>query len=200
MYTVAIVGQGGVVPPPPPTSDTTPPTTPGNFQTTASSSSQINLTWNASTDNIGVTEYQVSRNEILIATTSSTGYTDNGLTADTAYNYSIVAKDDAGNSSSPATDNATTQEESTTPPNTGSATLSWNPNQEPDLAGYLTYIGTSSQNYSVVKDAGMTLNQNNPSYAVEDLEPGVMYYFAISAYDQNGNESPLSDEVEKMVP
>jgi chitodextrinase len=196
MYTAAIVGQGGGTPPP---ADTTPPSTPENFNALAQSSTQINLNWNASTDNVGIKEYQISRNGDLIATTSSTGYTDNELTPDTTYNYSVVAMDDAKNSSSAATDSATTNAETTTPPSTGTATLSWNPNLEPDLAGYLAYIGTSSHNYTMTKDAGMTSNNSNPSFTVDDLTKGEMYHFAISAYDQNGNESPLSNEVEKMV-
>src|ERR1700719_2620511 len=41
--------------------DTTPPTAPTNLAATAASSSQINLSWTASTDNVGVTGYKVER-------------------------------------------------------------------------------------------------------------------------------------------
>src|SRR3989344_3657659 len=64
---------------------------------TAASSSQINLSWTASTDNIGVAGYRVYRNGIQVATASGTFYSDTGLTPSTAYSYYVIAYDAAGN-------------------------------------------------------------------------------------------------------
>ena len=84
--------------------DTTPPTTPGNVTATAASSTQINLTWTASTDNVGVTGYLVERcqgtgcsNFAQIATPTGATYNDTGLTANTSYSYRVRATDAAGN-------------------------------------------------------------------------------------------------------
>ncbi|MFF2481266.1 discoidin domain-containing protein [Paenibacillus sp. NPDC058071] len=96
------VGDGAV--------DTQPPSIPAGLTATAASSSLINLAWQPSTDNVGVTGYDIYRNGALIASTAQTSYADNGLTPSTSYTYTVVAKDGAGNSSaasSPAT--ATTQ-------------------------------------------------------------------------------------------
>jgi hypothetical protein len=60
------------------------------------------LAWSASTDNIGVTGYQVKRNGNTVATVATLAYTDSGLTASTTYSYSVVAVDAAGNTSAPA--------------------------------------------------------------------------------------------------
>ena len=90
--------------------DTTPPSIPTNLQATAISSSQINLSWTASTDNVGVTGYKVYRGGSQIGTSPSTSYTDTGLTPSTLYTYTVSAYDAAGNTSnqsSPAS--ATTQ-------------------------------------------------------------------------------------------
>ncbi len=91
-------------PPPPP--DTQAPTEPTNLTATPTSASQVNLTWTASTDNVGVTGYEVERcenagcsNYVNIANTTSTSYTDNGLTASTAYEYRVRAVDAAANAS-----------------------------------------------------------------------------------------------------
>ncbi|HCC04798.1 TPA: hypothetical protein DEP58_00650 [Patescibacteria group bacterium] len=100
--------------------DTTPPSVP-SLTATAVSSSQINLSWTASTDNVGVTGYKIYRNGTYLTTTTSTSYNNTGLTASTAYSYRVSAIDAAGNESSQSTaKSATTLAETggtdTTPP------------------------------------------------------------------------------------
>jgi chitodextrinase len=91
------------------TSDTTPPSTPANLKATASSSSQINLTWSASTDNVGVTGYNVYRNGTMLTKTTTASYSNTGLAASTSYTYTVAAVDAAGNvSSQSASASATT--------------------------------------------------------------------------------------------
>jgi hypothetical protein len=88
-----------------PTADATPPTAPTSLGATASSSTQIGLTWTASTDNVGVTGYGVERctgasctSFAQIGTTSgATTFSDSGLTASTSYSYRVRATDAAGN-------------------------------------------------------------------------------------------------------
>ena len=81
-------------------SDTQPPTTPANLTASAASSSQINLSWSASTDNVGVAGYKLYRNGGLIATlTSGTTYQDSGLASAKSYSYTVAAYDAAGNTS-----------------------------------------------------------------------------------------------------
>ena len=90
--------------------DTTAPSTPANLAASAVSSSQINLTWTASTDNVGVTGYQVFRNGTQVGSPSTNSYNDTGLTASTAYSYTVKAVDAAGNVSAVSnTASATTQ-------------------------------------------------------------------------------------------
>lgn len=91
-------GTGG----PPPT-DTQAPTVPAGLQATAVSATQVDLTWTASTDNVGVTGYRVYRNGTQIATSGTTGFSNTGLTAGTAYSYTVAAVDAAGNVSAQST-------------------------------------------------------------------------------------------------
>jgi chitodextrinase len=79
--------------------DTTAPSTPANLTGTAISASQINLTWTASTDNVGVTGYKVFRNGAQVGTSATASYSDTGLTANTTYSYTVSAYDAAGNNS-----------------------------------------------------------------------------------------------------
>src|SRR3989344_4287816 len=80
--------------------DTQAPSIPTGFTATAISSSQINLLWIASTDNVGVAGYKVFRGGVQIATvTTGTSYSNTGLSQATTYSYTVSAYDAAGNNS-----------------------------------------------------------------------------------------------------
>ncbi len=80
-------------------SDTQPPTTPGGLAATGHTSSSVSLSWTASTDNVGVTGYEVYQGSSSATTVSGTSATVSGLSASTAYTFKVRAKDAAGNSS-----------------------------------------------------------------------------------------------------
>jgi parallel beta-helix repeat protein len=77
--------------------DTQSPTAPSNLASPAKTSTTVNLTWTASTDNVSVTAYDVYRGSVLAGTTSSTSFQVTGLTASTAYAFTVKARDAAGN-------------------------------------------------------------------------------------------------------
>ncbi|WP_130733275.1 GEVED domain-containing protein [Flavobacterium sp. J27] len=81
-------------------SDATPPTTPTNLTASGTTQSSTNLSWTASSDNIGVTGYDIYRGSNLMGSTTSTSYSVTGLSAATTYSFSVKAKDAAGNVSS----------------------------------------------------------------------------------------------------
>jgi len=118
-YTVQAFDSAGNVSPPTistsattqATPDTVAPSAPTGITATAVSSSQINLSWTASTDNVGVTGYNVYRGGVQIATLGVvTSFQNNGLTASTTYSYTVRARDAAGNISAPSSPaSATTQ-------------------------------------------------------------------------------------------
>ncbi|HSW85809.1 MAG TPA: Ig-like domain-containing protein [Candidatus Saccharimonadales bacterium] len=83
----------------PPTPDTSPPSQPINLVANVISSSQINLSWTASTDNVGVTGYNVFRNGVKVASVGTNSFGDTGLSANTIYQYYVIAYDSAGNMS-----------------------------------------------------------------------------------------------------
>src|SRR4029079_13230236 len=81
------------------TVDSIAPSIPLGLVATAEGGSVVNLTWNASTDNVGVTGYIVKRNVTPVGSPTTTSYSDSGLTSATAYNYTVAARDAAGNTS-----------------------------------------------------------------------------------------------------
>src|SRR3989440_12469856 len=78
--------------------DATAPTTPTGLTAAAAGSTGANLSWSASTDNVGVTGYIVRRNGVQVATPATTSYADTGLSAAT-YSYTVAARDAAGSNS-----------------------------------------------------------------------------------------------------
>src|SRR5262249_13541112 len=78
---------------------------------------------------------------------------------------------------------------------TGALQLAWDPNSEPNIAGYKVYYGTSSGTYTQDIDVG-----NKTTTIVGGLTNGTTYYLVVTAYDTNGLESDPSNEVSYTVP
>ncbi|MBI3812623.1 MAG: fibronectin type III domain-containing protein [Nitrospirae bacterium] len=80
------------------------------------------------------------------------------------------------------------------------AVLSWDPNTEPDLAGYKVYYGTVSGAHTQVISVGLTSTPTAPQYTVSNLNSGTTYYFSVTSFDSSSNESGFSNEVSKTFP
>jgi len=74
-------------------------------------------------------------------------------------------------------------------------TLAWDPNFEADVAGYKIHYGTESRDYIHVVDIS-----KQTSCTISGLVPRVVYYFAVTAYDIDHNESAFSEEINYQVP
>ncbi|SDR80540.1 chitinase [Paenibacillaceae bacterium GAS479] len=95
--------------------DTQSPAAPANLTVFGTpTASSISLSWGASTDNVGVTGYNVYNGSSLAATVTGTTATINGLTASTSYTFTVKAKDAAGNIS--VASNSATASTSSQPP------------------------------------------------------------------------------------
>ncbi|MEK3756962.1 carbohydrate binding domain-containing protein [Paenibacillus sp. FSL P4-0338] len=80
-----------------PVTDTQAPSVPGNVTATVQNASSALVSWSASTDNVGVTGYEIYRNGVKIGTSATTSFTDNGLVGSTNYSYTVKAYDAAMN-------------------------------------------------------------------------------------------------------
>jgi hypothetical protein len=79
--------------------------------------------------------------------------------------------------------------------NAAQATFAWDAVSSPIVAGYRIYYGQTSRNYAIHADVGNATNAT-----ILGLQDGVMYYFAVTAYDGYGNESAYSNEVSYQPP
>lgn len=76
------------------------------------------------------------------------------------------------------------------PAQSAQVTLAWDPSSDTAVTGYKLYWGAQGQEYALLADVG-----NSTSETVADLQPGITYYFAATAYDASGGESTYSNEV-----
>jgi chitodextrinase len=180
------------------TSDTVPPSAPTNLAASVISSSQINLSWGASTDNVGVVGYHVNRNSTQIGTTATPNFSDSTVVPGVQYTYSVSAYDAAGNISalsspviaqtSPASD--------VTPPsvptnlqasNVTSTTLkiSWTASTD-DVA---------VAGYQVFRNGAKVATTTTTSYTDTGLAPSATYTYAALAYDSSNNLSGQSAQL-----
>jgi fibronectin type 3 domain-containing protein len=188
--------------------DTTAPTVPTGLAAMGSSATVIHVTWNASTDNVGVAGYAIFRNGSLAGTTSSTDYFDSNLSPSASNRYSVWAYDAAGNLSAPEGPviGTTLSPPDTTPPSVPASlsaravsnsqiNLSWLASTDNlGVAGYIVYKGASAA--ALIMYAAATTN----SYVDTRVGPSTPYYYAVFAYDAKGNKSALSATVSAVTP
>jgi glucose/arabinose dehydrogenase len=174
----------------PPVTDTTRPSTPTGLAKIGSTENSISVSWNASTDNVGVVGYGVYKNFFLDSSTPSTSATLNGLACGTAYNISIDAVDAAGNRSVQTTINAATTACDTTPPSipanlvktastSTSISLSWNASTD--------NVSVASYDYFV--NGAMVGNTTGTANIFRNLTCGTSYSLGVEAIDASGNHS-----------
>ncbi len=82
-------------------------------------------------------------------------------------------------------------------PANSTALLTWSA-PTGSVAGYRVYYGTASRSYQQVKGSGLYVT--NTTYTVPSLTSGKTYYFAVTAIDASGKESPYSTEAKKVMP
>jgi chitodextrinase len=171
-----------VVPP-----DTVPPTTPTIIQASSGSSTTASLSWDPSTDNVGVVAYNVTRNGTLVSTTALLEFQDSGLAGNTIYTYQVTAFDLAGNLSAPATVTITTVNNSAPNPPTNVAavpvscqevTVSWTASTgSVPVTSYLLFQGTSPNALTQIQQ----LSTSKSSFNIYHLTPATTYYYGMEA-------------------
>jgi chitodextrinase len=192
------------------TPDVTPPSVPKGLHTSARTETTVTLTWNPSTDNVGVVGYRVYNGTTtnLRATTTEPTHTVTGLVCGTNYQFGITAVDAAGNesyrpeaiagtytstcASTPTPTPTPTATPDTTPPSVPqglvttdrsetAVTLEWNAStDDTGVTGYRIYDD----------DADVLLGTTSETtYTVTGLNCGTDYGIGVAAVDAAENES-----------
>jgi chitinase len=175
--------------------DTTVPSTPAALTPSGITPTSITLSWAASTDNVGVTGYDIYRDGLYIGSSSTTSFSIVRLTPNTTYSFTVKAKDGAGNSSassaalsvrsgdtiSPASVSAVTASNITAT----SVTLSWQ--------GSSDNYGVTG--YTIYRDGVAVGSSETTSFVLNGLTAGTSYSLTVKAYDAAGNLSAGSATV-----
>jgi len=171
------------------TADATAPSVPTNLQGTGASASQVNLTWTASTDNVGVAGYRVYRNGSQVGTTASTSFSDTGLAEATSYSYTVAAYDAAGNASAQCAAVAVSTLDATAPsiPTNLQATVV--STSRIDLSWTASTDNVGVAGYRVYRDGSLVASTAGTTYSDTGLAAGTTYGYRVAAYDAAGNAS-----------
>jgi chitodextrinase len=173
--------------------DTTAPTVPSGLVASGTTVNSTTLAWTASSDNVGVTRYDIYQGATKIGSSATNSYTATGLTPSTAYSFKVQAFDAAGNSSAQSTALAVTTLADTTAPSaptnltagsiTGTTiTLSWTASSD--------NVGVTR--YDVFNGATKIGSPTTNSFTATGLVPNTAYTFKVQAFDAAGNGSTQS--------
>ncbi|MED2710815.1 lytic polysaccharide monooxygenase [Bacillus toyonensis] len=181
--------------------DTEAPSIPNGIQTQKVTANSIELTWNTSTDNVGVKGYQIFCNGEMIDTVPGTHFIDKKLQPSTEYSYTVKAIDAAGNVSKEST--ALTAKTTVEAPDTEAPTqpkglhsmgttassvdLMWSPSDD----------NVGVDHYDIYREIEGTMKKiatsNTTSYMDNNLLANKTYKYVVKAVDVAGNESVQSD-------
>ena len=178
-----------------PAGDTTEPSVPQSIVVTPTSTSSMNVSWAASTDDTAVAGYRVYRNGFVAGTSSTTNYSDSGLTANTQYSYTVSAYDAVPNESTQSA--AVRKYTLSTPPTDsivtcGTAAGSWS--SSPSFAFQNLGFGSgnvssyrsiwdNSASHSWTNDETAWTTTSQTCMAATTTQP---YYFHVKGYNGDG--------------
>ncbi|QGY46289.1 T9SS type A sorting domain-containing protein [Maribellus comscasis] len=167
--------------------DTEAPTIPGNLQANTNEN-EIILSWTASTDNTGVTKYNIYLGGELTGSTTELKDTIKGLAPNTEYQFEVEAEDATGNKSAKASVTASTPVDNTAPDSPENLVAEATEN------GVELLWTASTDNFGVTKYNvyvnGEFLNSTvNVTDTIKGLEAGIEYLIEVDAEDASGNKS-----------
>lgn len=178
--------------------DILPPSTPGGLVATPILPGQVNLSWSASTDNVGVAGYYVYRNGTMVTTIVGTSFSDSGLSP-AGYSYAVAAYDAAGNVSAQAGPTSAFLPSDTISPSapTGvtlspvaSSTASYSGSVQINISWAASTDNIGVVGYSIYRNGALL----NPIVTVSgttysDTAPAGTYSYVVVAYDASKNYS-----------
>jgi CARDB/F5/8 type C domain len=183
----------------PSTGDTQAPTAPTNLAFTQPQTGQIKLTWNASTDNVGVTGYDIYANGSLVSTVAGNVLTYTDTQPDSAtVTYFVRAHDAAGNQSGNSNSVTRTGQSGDTTAPTAPSNLAFTQPQSGQIQ--LTW-GASTDNvgvtgYDIFRNGTQFTSVGGSTLTYTDAQPdtATVSYF-VKAHDAAGNQSAASNTV-----
>jgi endoglucanase Acf2/chitodextrinase len=169
------------------TGDTQAPSTPSSLAVTGKTSSSVSLSWVGSTDNVGVAGYRIYRGGAAVGTTSSTSYTNSGLSASTSYTFAVRAYDAAGNESSSSSSVTVTTDSGSSGGSSGhtisGSNVQFYVNSAPWADVHYIVNGGGQQNIR------MTASGSNHSYTLANVASGATVTYRFTIGNSSGGQT-----------
>ncbi|WP_224365520.1 fibronectin type III domain-containing protein [Hyalangium versicolor] len=180
------------------TSDTQAPTTPTGLGSPSKTATSVTLSWTASTDNVGVTGYEVfvGSATTAAATSTSPGATVSGLSANTTYTFTVKARDAAGNRSVASSAFSVTTNPQSTDTQAPSAPTSLRTTAITSTSVALAWTASTDNvavtGYLVFRNGTQVGTPTSTSYTDSGLSASTQYAYTVKARDAAGNVSAAS--------
>lgn len=173
------------------TPDTQAPTAPSSLASSNVTTTTVDLSWSASTDNVGVTAYAIYNGGSYITSTTSTSITLTGLASSTSFTFTVRANDAAANQSGDSnTENVTTETpDSEAPSNPTSLTASNTTQTTTDLSWTASTDNVAVTSYTIYQGGSEIGTSATTSYNVTGLTASTAYTFTVRANDAAENQS-----------
>ena len=190
------------------------PSVPTGLAVSSYSNQEVDLSWNASSDNVGVTGYTIYRSDDGVnfnftGTSTTTSYKDTSVAPSATYSYSVGAFDAAGNHSSqslPVTVTTLAGPDTEKPAQPTGLSLTRVTASAVDLSWNVSSDNVAVTGYTIYRsgDGGVTYNpigtSTTTSYKDTTVAPSATYGYSVDAFDGAGNHSLQSAPIVVTIP
>lgn len=177
-------------------SDSTAPTVPTNVSVSNITTSSIDVSWDASTDNVGVTNYEIYANNLLVKTTNTTTTSLTDLTPNTNYSIEVLALDFANNKSAKSTAvNSSTLVDTTPPTIPTNIVVSNQTNSSFKITWNASTDNTKVSSYEIYLNNNLTTTVTTTTFTASSLNASTTYSIQVLAVDSSNNKSAKSNLV-----
>ncbi|MCG1036974.1 endonuclease [Polaribacter sargassicola] len=177
-------------------SDTEAPTTPTDVTISNITLTSVDISWTASTDNVGVVGYNIYVNDVLTAQTDNTNTTINSLNTNTTYNFTVVARDIINNLSDASEVVSITTLQDTEAPSIPANVVTSNIS---DSSFKVSWDASTDNNavasYDIYVDENLSASTTDLSYTIVGLSLSTTYTVEVLAKDIDGNASAKSTAI-----
>jgi subtilisin family serine protease len=180
--------------------DTQPPSVPTNVVGTQYSQTYAKITWNASTDNTGVSGYRIYRDGVLARSTSYRYLYDGGRILGRTYRYRVSAYDAKGNESAKSQEVSVTIRDMSRPTTPSGLRARVASGPQINLGWYASSDNVKVVGYRIYRNNSLIKRVSGTRYYDRSIRAGRTYYYYVRAYDAAGNVSGRSSVVRVTTP